>query len=444
MNTSQRKQHSRNLNLPLLDPDEIVSCLSGFECYLTEEQLFRPTPQLVQTIYAQLASSMLGLDLDHTPDAFEECSVGVENANTQQDAFVLFTLQQPLYNLFEACGVRDFSMDDIIHPTAKRLQLQLSAFINYARFRECREDWHQVMRTELHDEISQRRKEAEARRKKQQRISELKLLISGGSSLEDLRRQNEQKKVQLTKLADLNMVLTEERAEKKSQLRSAIGRLEQKHRLVTALKADVTSLTSHAAKDPEAIKTRLSQLIDQVRQSDQRVHLLRTRSHKLEVSSESLKSFQLDVQACKTSALKLLQAQEINLGTQKQVTRLSHSLELLRVDVDHVESQAQMLRQSNELHEEKIGGIRNKVTEDNMVTQARMDSLRRQIGVEHAERALVVQAIESTHKSISEAEIAIELARGQLDVEVQEAKLESEKLMDKFRSYLSSLKDEVI
>ncbi|CAI5734418.1 unnamed protein product [Peronospora destructor] len=123
-------------SFPLLKPREIFACLREMRVHVSEEDIRACEAGAVRTVL----------------EAFIETTMGVTREDMAQIAFPgLSTLSFPeihaesipelvfyrkAQQLLAACGVDDFGLRDVLHPTPKRVRRQLSALINFAKFRE--------------------------------------------------------------------------------------------------------------------------------------------------------------------------------------------------------------------------------------------------------------------------------------------------------------------
>ncbi|RLN90561.1 hypothetical protein BBJ28_00022316 [Nothophytophthora sp. Chile5] len=123
-------------SFPLLKPRDIFACLREMRVPVAEEE--------VRSCDAAAVRKVL--------EAFLESAMGVTREELQQPAFTgLSALSFPELHadsipelsffrasqrLLAACGVDDFGLQDLLAPSPKRVRRQLSALINFAKFRE--------------------------------------------------------------------------------------------------------------------------------------------------------------------------------------------------------------------------------------------------------------------------------------------------------------------
>lgn len=443
--TTPRPQKSRPINVcwPILDLDEIITILSGFDLNLCEDQLLRPTQQVAESIYTRLVSSLLGTDIEQVSDAYSQCAGGSENESTLQDGFVFFAIQKAVFTLFQDCGVHDFSMDDMLHPTSKRLKLLLSAFINYARFRECREEWALYMRQAMEDERDKLEVQAQERSIKMERLKQLRRLV-GENSLEKELANNEVKKAQLNKLADMNIELIEEKDQLKPRLKALVSRLDQQQKMMNNLNQDIFTLKSTIAVDPVALKRDADSLHQLVAQRKVVSNTLEQRNRKLDISIQSLKHFKLDVDTLKSASQNLHTEKQNLVEIHDRFLRLSHLVELSSLDIDNGNMDIRRSQHECDQLEQKIQIAKHQTGKLNEAAEARMAYLRKQLGVEYGEKALILQNIGILNEDVAAIGVASSSLREAYMVEYKCAAAEAERAQSNMAKYIAKLKNGVL
>ncbi len=128
---------------PTLSIDEILDALQPVaELRLTRQDLEQPNadPAKTRFIYEYLTCILLGVPLKELREPIEEAIQFAEIAEypieLYSEAIQLFTLHQAFTSLMEMCLVDDVSLDDLTKPESRRLIRNLSAIINFAKFRD--------------------------------------------------------------------------------------------------------------------------------------------------------------------------------------------------------------------------------------------------------------------------------------------------------------------
>lgn len=429
---------------PILELDEIITILAGFELNLAEDQLLKPTQQIAESIYLRLVSSLLGSDLEQVSQAFSQCSAQTQNEASLYDGFVLLAVQKPMFKLFQDCGVHDFSMDDILHPSPKRLRLLLSAFINYARFRECREEWALYMKQSLDDQSALVESRAEERAQKKDRVKQLRRLVAESASLETELANNELKKAELNRLADRNLELMQAKQRLKPQLKTIVARLDQQQILADKLKGDIFQLKTTIAQDPESLRKASDLLHQQVGLRKHVSNSVHQRVQKLDLSIQSLRQFKVDLDALHSASQTLSSQKKQLQETHDRHLRLAHLFEQSEVELEEGERDVRRSQHECDQLEHKIQTVREQREKSNCEAETRMGVLRKQLGIEYGERALVLQNIALLNEEIAAVAVAETALRERFQVDYKAAVRETERVHKGVAEYMAKLKSGVL
>lgn len=136
---NQQQQQQRQLySFPELKSSEILQCMEDLRIPLSDQELNKPSPMIVQRILESFADIFMGIPKDHFNSV--QPSFGVmemlEYPDLHMDSISLITFYRTILRLMLEVGVEDFSLRDLIRPEGPRLRLILSAVINFAKFRE--------------------------------------------------------------------------------------------------------------------------------------------------------------------------------------------------------------------------------------------------------------------------------------------------------------------
>ncbi|CAD7976201.1 unnamed protein product [Amoebophrya sp. A25] len=133
---------------------------------------------------------------------------GTQFPTLYEEAARFLCVFRTLQHLMQLSGISDFSMADLLKPEAKRLRRNLSALINFCRFRE---------------------DESQSEHEQQRIVADLELKISSASeSMRGLRSNVEQQEAELAnERAAVERLTTEERSIKDEMNRLSIFQIEQ-------------------------------------------------------------------------------------------------------------------------------------------------------------------------------------------------------------------------
>uniref|UniRef100_M4BQH3 Uncharacterized protein n=1 Tax=Hyaloperonospora arabidopsidis (strain Emoy2) TaxID=559515 RepID=M4BQH3_HYAAE len=123
-------------SFPLLKPREIFACLREMRVLVSEDEVRACDPSAVRKILEVFIESTMGvLREDMAQIAFPGLPT-LSYPEIHSESIPELTFYRTAQHLLAACGVHDFGLRDVLHPTPKRVRRQLSALINFAKFRE--------------------------------------------------------------------------------------------------------------------------------------------------------------------------------------------------------------------------------------------------------------------------------------------------------------------
>ena len=133
MATQQQK-----FSFPLLKPPDILQCLYELEIRMSEEELNQCDKhrESVRRVFEQLMEMCIGVTKE---ELAQPAFSGLQSLNypeLHEDSVSELAHFRAIHRMMAACGVHDFSVMDMLAPNHKRLKRQLSAVINFAKFRE--------------------------------------------------------------------------------------------------------------------------------------------------------------------------------------------------------------------------------------------------------------------------------------------------------------------
>eukprot|EP00946_MAST-07B_sp_MAST-7B-sp1_P004800 g4800.t1 len=169
-----RKKHKRKTAkkdlyyaFPILSNAEIVSCLEGLDLEgITEEKLAKPKPAFVKQVYECLAEYCMGVTHEEMNQAhFAGLSEGldlVQNPELHEHSIPVVTYFRHVTKLMRAAQITDFSMlEDMVRPDGERFIRNISAVINFAKFREERLEAHNAMSMRTTELIEEKERQLE-------------------------------------------------------------------------------------------------------------------------------------------------------------------------------------------------------------------------------------------------------------------------------------------
>jgi len=202
-------------SFPILSNDEIRSCLKELKIDLSERDLLRPTHESLRHVYESAFELFFNVNLDEEeafqpdPEIAEE--VGMEFPELYEDAIPNVLFLSRLQELMIRIGVEDFSFKDVWKPEYTRTRRNMSALINFAKFRE-----EQLI--EFADIINECAEEEEKLRAAKREHERLRLEVEEAERRKEMGEDGEEDEEELRQLERENRMLEEEIAEQERMI----------------------------------------------------------------------------------------------------------------------------------------------------------------------------------------------------------------------------------
>jgi kinetochore protein Nuf2 len=123
------------MTFPTLKVAEIVSCSDELRVPLTQDDIKNPQPNVIKKVLELYLEMFLQLNIAEIQQPTFEAMM-VEFPQLHEASVPTLVSSTAMKYMMNACGVMDFSMQDIVNPESKRIKKLLSALINFAKFRE--------------------------------------------------------------------------------------------------------------------------------------------------------------------------------------------------------------------------------------------------------------------------------------------------------------------
>ncbi|KAL3784511.1 hypothetical protein ACHAWO_003217 [Cyclotella atomus] len=262
---------SNAIVFPLLKNAMILQIMAELEIPLTEAELTEPgrCRERIREVFRQLLCTCWGLDQETQLDTLStriqsqlttpDTSISA-HPQLYKDAFVETKFFCQLQKLFRICGYDEFGLRDLAAPTGRRLRKQLSALINYMKYRE---DMKHLLDTVLDEraamfealeEMAQQHTDLEGRLSEVREIHEAKILEREEAEAECQEMEAEiaqQNKIQ-SSIRQQNHLLQKTASELKDQVANLSIALRE-------LQAEERQLNKEVVHSPDRVKADVHQ-----------------------------------------------------------------------------------------------------------------------------------------------------------------------------------------
>ncbi|KAG1680572.1 hypothetical protein FOA52_015019 [Chlamydomonas sp. UWO 241] len=123
-------------SFPILDDAELMHCLHDMEVTVDTGALAKPTYEVFRPVFEQLVIELTGVTRDELNQPVFIAMDAFEFPELHDESIPCFNFLTQLTKLMAACGVKDFGWRDVFKPEPPRLRRNLSAIINFCKFRD--------------------------------------------------------------------------------------------------------------------------------------------------------------------------------------------------------------------------------------------------------------------------------------------------------------------
>ena len=127
------KSRKIKYSFPILKEKEIIKCMKELQIYIERHDLQNPTEERFKNIYAKILHNLIKLEVNQPK--FDENLPGFEHPSLHVVSVTHILLIKLGIKFMKRCGVKNFCLKDVLYPDNKRTIRNLSAIINFAKYR---------------------------------------------------------------------------------------------------------------------------------------------------------------------------------------------------------------------------------------------------------------------------------------------------------------------
>lgn len=334
--------------------EDLTACLQR---PITMEMLKNPTSDMVKEIVGffiaevyqkqpeDLAQPAFGVidQLDH-PELYDD------HAKSQM-TFLRFARK-----LFAACMFDDFGLRDLHSPEKSRFHLQLSALVNYTRFRQTRLAIHEEMTCKEEDRMKKEKELREAKTKLQHSISEIEAVRAKEEpELANLKARVNEQGLILASHHEKQQALTEKTHERKEVLtRMNDEAVILRDKLATE-RSDVERMQSKVVASPDRVKAEFENMAVRLDSENEHIESVRFRSRMLIAREEGFKKVIVLME-------NLRNVNRDTVEKMKESSNLKADLEKLKAKKAELQHEMKTYQETKESLERQIASMDNRIS----------------------------------------------------------------------------------
>ncbi|GMK54609.1 hypothetical protein CspeluHIS016_0111950 [Cutaneotrichosporon spelunceum] len=147
---SRKAEPNPNAGFPLMAATEIRNCMEALGITVHPDDLTKPTTASTHAIWAALIDELMGISPDMLEGPKAAVAEGMPHPELYTETLGTIMFFSHCKRLADLCRVNDFNLSDLIRPDPLRLRRVLSGVMNFAKFREERAPFHQMLTERLH------------------------------------------------------------------------------------------------------------------------------------------------------------------------------------------------------------------------------------------------------------------------------------------------------
>lgn len=181
-------------SFPLLKPSEIFACVREMQIPVSEDEIRNCETGAIRKVLEVFIENIMGVTREEMNQPAFAGLGALTYPELHEESIPELAFFRTASKLLHACGVYDFGLKDVLTPTPKRVRRQLSALINFAKFREERlaafgeltretdqllkkkttlQEEHELLQRQLNDLLQEQEAEAPAIRQITEETAEL-------------------------------------------------------------------------------------------------------------------------------------------------------------------------------------------------------------------------------------------------------------------------------
>ncbi|KAA1478749.1 hypothetical protein DENSPDRAFT_875827 [Dentipellis sp. KUC8613] len=327
---------------PSMEFPEIISSLKSWGLEVTSQQLAKPNPDFVMTVYTSCVQQVTGVAREDLDELLEAAIASLDETipDIYSSSLSLNLIIYHITRFANVAKVHDFSAKDLCFPERERTRSILSAFINFIRFSEQCIPFVMSLREKsasLNDERAQAEKDlADIQRK----VLEIKARRAQDEpKSEELRRENAAITAHLVATKENQVILLKDIESLKAEKSSLLQRKSPER-----IKRTITTMGATASEDKRALAAQETKMRD----LQAKVSALLNIEKDIRTCVEQLQIIEKEVRALETSRKELgdtkdhldekkIERTELEMRRERVCKQLSNAYEKLERAQRHVE-----------------------------------------------------------------------------------------------------------
>eukprot|EP00898_Chlorokybus_atmophyticus_P007462 jgi/Chlat1/7717/Chrsp66S07191 len=305
-------------SFPILPNAEILACLQELELPLSEQDLLKPSYEVVKPVYDGFLHLLMGMTREELQQPVFSAINELEYPEMHDESIGHLAFDRAVSRLMQASGVSDFTFQDIAKPDHKRLRRNLSAVINFAKFREEKLSAYQQLQEQSEATLDRKTQLEEANMQLKSELAKIQQQRAADEpTVARMQTEVDEITAKLNALNHQQAVLKSEVTSFKStsiQLTQKVGDVKEK---LSKAREENARFQSQIVQSPQKLQRLLEELAQAVEDERTAIANAEQRSRELLGKVESTQKVEEKVRKC----IQMLEELEAEVTKRKAVSR---------------------------------------------------------------------------------------------------------------------------
>ena len=254
-----RRKKKPTYSFPILSPEEIVACMSELGIELTEQEVVSPKPRIVHEVYVKLAEYCMGITAEEMSQGKFEGLAALSFPELHERSVPEIAYWRTINKLMSSAQVPDFSfLMDCVKPVGERFVRNLSAIINFAKFREERVQSYTEMTASTEEILEQKQSLIAEQEQLKKKIEQLKAQqVQDNEQAVVLEAENDELSRDINELNQKQSKMKYDSGKVKEQNKTVQGHIQATKFKILAAREEADQIRSQIINSPEKIKGQL-------------------------------------------------------------------------------------------------------------------------------------------------------------------------------------------
>lgn len=284
-------------SFPVLKPSDIFACIRNMQIPVSEEDIRKCDVLAIRRIFEVFIENIMGTTREEmSQPAFSGLSA-LNYPELHEESIPELTFFRTTSKLMHACGVYDFCFTDILTPTPKRVRRQLSALINFAKFREERMAAFGELSRETDQLLKHKTELQEENERLERQLQELLTQRAAEEpAIQQLSQECEALENEINVLNKQQAMLRHETSELKTKNNDLRDQVTSHQFTILEAEKQIEQLRERIVNSPERVKKEIVGIAESLEDAKEELGAMERRYRELHAHSDTFQRAEKDMQ----------------------------------------------------------------------------------------------------------------------------------------------------